>query len=101
MNDYSHVSIAEDGRHCSMGQHRSGFPRVLYDTLLHLGYNGDAPVYCCCISMAHGMNGCEVSVMIPLNLVEPWMEIVIGTELNDTAAMPITLLPIRNQGDPF
>jgi hypothetical protein len=47
------------------------------------------------------MNGCEVSVMIPLNLVEPWMETVISTELNDTAAMPIALLPIRNQGDPF
>jgi hypothetical protein len=26
MNDYPHVSIDEDGRLCSMGQHRPGFP---------------------------------------------------------------------------
>jgi hypothetical protein len=28
-----------------MGQHRSGFLRVLYDVLLHLDYNGDVPIY--------------------------------------------------------
>jgi hypothetical protein len=40
-----HATIADDGRLCSMGQHRSGFPRVLYDALLHLDYNGDVPIY--------------------------------------------------------
>jgi hypothetical protein len=46
MNDYPHVTIAEDGRLCFMGQHHPGFPLVLYDALLHLGYNGDVLVYC-------------------------------------------------------
>jgi hypothetical protein len=45
MNNYPHVTIAEDGRLCSTGHHRPGIPRVLYDTLLHLGYNGDVPIY--------------------------------------------------------
>jgi hypothetical protein len=59
-------------------------------------------------------------VVIPLNLIEPWMATVIGVELDetieqtaqvtltslcesrlaDTAVMPIALLPIRNQEDP-
>jgi hypothetical protein len=56
MNDYPHVSIAEDGRLYSMGQHHPGFARVLYNVLLHLGYNGDVPVYRCRMSMAHGLD---------------------------------------------
>jgi hypothetical protein len=82
MNDYPHISIAEDRRLCSIGQHRPGFLRVLYDALLHFGYNGDAPVYHCRMSMAHGLDRCEVSMMIPLNLAEPWMVII--SELDDT-----------------
>jgi hypothetical protein len=39
-----------------MGQHHPGFARVLYNVLLHLGYNGDAPVYRCRMSMAHGLD---------------------------------------------
>jgi hypothetical protein len=39
MDIYPHVTIAEDGSLCSMGQ---------------LGYNGDAPVYRDRMSMAHG-----------------------------------------------
>jgi hypothetical protein len=94
---------------------------VLYDAFLHLGYNGDVFVYRCRMSMAHGLDRCEVSVMIPLNLTEPWMGTVIGTKLDDTveqaaqvalislcesrltatAEMPIALFPIRNQGDPM
>jgi hypothetical protein len=77
-NDYPHVTITEDGRWHSTSQ------RVLYDTLLLLGYNGDVPVYRACMSMAHSMEQCEVSVTIPLNLIEPWMASVIGVELDDT-----------------
>jgi hypothetical protein len=33
MENYPHVTIAEDGRLCSTGQHRPGFLRVLYDAL--------------------------------------------------------------------
>jgi hypothetical protein len=56
MNNYPHVTIAEDGSLCSTGQHRPGFPRVLYDALRQLGYNGDAPVYRGRMSMAHGQD---------------------------------------------
>jgi hypothetical protein len=119
MSDYPHISIAEDGRLCSMGQHRPGFPRVLYDALLHLGYNRDIPVYRACMSVAHSMEQCEVSVTIPLSPEEPWMATVInvelddtvdqttqvtfaslrGSRLTDTTTMPITLFPVRYQGD--
>jgi hypothetical protein len=119
MDNYPHVTIAEDGSLCSTGQHRPGFPRVLYDALRQLGYNGDAPVYRGCISMAHGQDKCEVNVVIPLNLTESWMATVIGVELDetveqmtqvaltslcesrlaDTAVIPIALFLICNQED--
>ncbi len=67
LNDYPHFDLAEDGRLCSMGQHRPRFPRVLYDALLHLRYNGDIPVYRARMSMAHSTEQCEVSVTITLN----------------------------------
>jgi hypothetical protein len=79
-----HVTIAEDGSLCSMGQRRPGFPRVLYDALRQLGYNGDTPVYRGRMSMAHGQDKCEVNVVIPLNPTEPWMATVIGGELDET-----------------
>jgi hypothetical protein len=72
LNDYPHFDITEDGRLCSMGQHCPGFPRVLYDALIRLGYDGDALVYRCRLSMAHGMDQCEVSVTIPFDPTEPW-----------------------------
>jgi hypothetical protein len=55
-----------------------------YDILRQLGYNGDAPVYHGRMSMAHGQDKCEVNLVIPLNLMEPWMTIVIGVELDET-----------------
>jgi hypothetical protein len=120
IRDYPHVIIVEDGRLCSMGQHCPGFPQVLYDALLYLGYNRDVLVYRARMSVAHGMEQCEVSVTIPLNLMEPWMATVISIELDDTvdqtahftltslcgsrladtAVMPIALFPFRYQGDP-
>jgi hypothetical protein len=121
MDNYPHVTIATDGSLFSTSQHRPGFPRVLYDALRQLGYDGDAPVYHGRMSMAHGQDKCEVNVVIPLNPMEPWMAAVIGVELDetveqtaqvaltslceiclaDTAAMPITLFLIRNQEDPM
>jgi hypothetical protein len=93
---------------------------VLYDALRQLGYNGDASVYRGRMSMAHGQDKCEVNVVIPLNLTEPWMATVIRVELDetveqtaqatltslcetrlaDTIVMPNALFPIRNQEDP-
>jgi hypothetical protein len=121
LNDYPHITITKDGRWCSIGQHRPGFLQVIYNALLHLRYNGDVPVYRACMSMAHSMEQCEVSVTVPLNLIEPWMASVIGVELDniveqmaqvtltslcgsrlvDTTAMPIMLFPVCYQGDPM
>jgi hypothetical protein len=56
LNDYPHFNLAEDRRLCSMGQHCPGFLRVLYDALVRLGYDRDAPVYHCQLPMAHGMD---------------------------------------------
>jgi hypothetical protein len=47
LNDYPHFYLIDDGRLCFRGQHCPGFPRVLYDAPIHLGYDGDAPVYRC------------------------------------------------------
>jgi hypothetical protein len=116
LNDYPHFNLAEDGRLCSMGQHCPGFPRVLYDALIRLGYDGDAPVYRCRRSTAHGMDQCEVSVMIPFDPTESWSGSIISSEpdtadelmahialtslcedrLATTAALPIALLLIQN-----
>jgi hypothetical protein len=117
LNDYPHFDLVEHGRLCSTGQHCLGFPRVLYDALIHLGYDGDTPVYHCRLSIAHGMDQCEVSVTIPFDPTEPWLGSVINNEpdtgvelmahiartslcrdhLTATAALPIALLPNRNQ----
>jgi hypothetical protein len=114
LNDYPHFNLTEDGTLCSTGQHCLGFPRVLYDTLVHLGYDGDAPVYRCRLSITHGMDQSEVSVTIPFDPTEPWSGSVISREpdngvelmahmaltslcedrLAATAALPIALLPI-------
>jgi hypothetical protein len=121
LNNNPHFYLIEDGRLCSMGQHSLGFSRVLYDTLIHLGYDGDAPVYRCRLSMAHGLDRCEVSVTIPFDPMEHWSGSVIGSEpdtsvemmahialtslcedrLAATAALPIMLLLIRNQVNPI
>jgi hypothetical protein len=120
LNDYPHFNLAEDGRLCSMGQHCPRFPRVLYDALVRLGYDSDAPVYRCRLSTGHSTDQCEVSVMIPFIPTEPWSGSIIGSEpdtgvvmmahialtslcedhLAATAALPIALLLIRNQENP-
>jgi hypothetical protein len=120
MDNYLHFSLTKDGRLVSMGQHRLGFPRVLYDVLIHLGYNGDVPLYCCSLSKAHGLDVCEVSLTVPFNPTEPWMGTIIDSELDSTSEqtalialtslcesrlatitkMNIALIPIHNQEDP-
>jgi hypothetical protein len=117
LNDYPHFNLTEDGRLCSTSQHCSGFSRVLYNALIHLGYDRDAPIYCCRLSTAHGMDQCKVSMMIPFNPTEPWSGSVIDSEpdigvelmvhmaltslceerIAATATLPIALLPIWDQ----
>jgi hypothetical protein len=82
LNDYPHFNLDEDGTLCSKGQHCPGFSRVLYDALIYLGYDGDALVYRCRLSMAHGMDQCKVSVTLPFDPTEPWSGSVIGSEPN-------------------
>jgi hypothetical protein len=121
MDNYPHITITEDGSLCSMGQHHPRLRRMLYDTLLYLSHNGDAPVYRGRMSKAHGQDRCEVSVALPLSPTEPWGTTVIGIELDetieqaahvalttlcysrldDTAAMPIALFPIHEQEEPM
>jgi hypothetical protein len=86
MDNYTHVTIAEDRSLCSMGQHRPGFMCMLYDTLLPLSHNGDILVYRGRMSKAHGQDRYEVmvSMMLPLSPTEPWGLIVVGIELDDT-----------------
>jgi hypothetical protein len=92
------------------------FPRVLYDALIHLGYDRDALVYRCRLSTAHGMDQCEVSVTIPFDPMEPWSGSIIDSEpdigielmphialtslcedrLAATGALPIVLLLIQD-----
>jgi hypothetical protein len=58
LNNYPHFYLAKDGRLCSMGHHCPGFPRVLYDTLIRLGYDRDALVYRCQLSRVHNLDMC-------------------------------------------
>jgi hypothetical protein len=84
IDKYPHVTITEDGSLYSMGQHRLGFPRMLYNALLHLGHNGDVPLYRGHLSKAHGQDRCEVSVTLPLSPTEPSGTTVIGIEMDET-----------------
>jgi hypothetical protein len=121
LNDYPHFDLAEDGSLCSMGQYCPGFPRVLYDALIRLGYDGDAPVYRYRLSRVHDLDKCEVSVTMPFNPVRPWSRFVIDSELDTgiemmahialtslcedrltaTATLPITLLLIWDKENPI
>jgi hypothetical protein len=116
LNENPHFFLVEDGRLCSMGQHCPGFLRVLYNTLLHLGYDGDAPIYHCQLSKAHDLDMREVSVTIPFDPMEPWLGSIINSKpdtnvemmahivltsscedrLAAIAALPIALLLIQN-----
>jgi hypothetical protein len=80
----------------------------------------DAPVYYCRLSMAHDLDRCKVSMMIPFDPTETWSRSIIGSEPDtgiemmahitltslyenrhtDSAALPIALLPIWYQENP-
>jgi hypothetical protein len=116
LNDYPHFYLPEDGRLCYTSLHCPRFPRVLYDVLIRLGYDGDALVYRCRLSTVHDLDRCEVKVMIPLDSVHPWSLSVISSEADTSVemmahialtslcedrlaaieALPIALLPIQN-----
>jgi hypothetical protein len=80
LNDYPHFYLIDDGTLCSMSQHCSEFPRVLYDALIRLGYDGDALVYHYRLFRVHDLDRCEVSVTIPFNPMKPWSRSIISSE---------------------
>jgi hypothetical protein len=84
MDKYPYFFLVEYGRLCSTGQHWPGFPRVLYDALLCLGYDWDVPIYRCSLSMANGLDICKASATIPLNQEDLWMGTVIDSEPDTT-----------------
>jgi hypothetical protein len=45
-----------------------GFPRVLYDALIHLGYDGDAPVHRCWLYMVQTWTGARLAWWYPSTL---------------------------------
>jgi hypothetical protein len=97
-----------------------GFPKMLYDAFLSLGYKGHAPIYHCQLSMAHGMEVCEASMTIPIDPLEPWSRSIVASKTNTViemmahatltylsercltaiAAPPNALLPIWDQENP-
>jgi hypothetical protein len=117
LDDNPHFFLAEDERLCSTGEHCPGFPLVLYDTLLHLGYNREVLIYRCRLSMTNDLDICKTSITIPLDQEDPWARTIVGIETNTTikqtahialtllcesrlaatAAMSIALFPIQNQ----
>jgi hypothetical protein len=105
--------------------HGPASPRVSASVFLHLSYNGDVLIldvliYCACVSMAHSMEQCEVSVMIPIRPEELWSVTIMGVELDntvnkmahfalallcgsriaETATTPLVPFPFCYQGDP-
>jgi hypothetical protein len=91
LDDYPYFFLTKDGRLCPIGWHCPGFPRVLFDALLHLGYNGDAPIYPCRMSMPNGLDMCEVSVTIPFDPMEPWSRSIIGSEPGTAVKMRVDI----------
>jgi hypothetical protein len=94
---------------------------VLYDTLLHLIYDGEVSIYRRRMSMVDGLDICETSMMIPLNQLDLWTGTVIDSEPDTTieqtthvaltslceshlaasAVMPIVLFLIQTQENPM
>jgi hypothetical protein len=84
MDDYPHFFLTEDGRLCSTAQHCPRFLWVLYNTLIRLSYNGEVPIYRCCLSMVDSLDMCEINVIMPLDPMELWIRTVVGSEPDTT-----------------
>jgi hypothetical protein len=120
MDDYPHCTLGEDGWLRTTGRHRPGFPRLLLDALVRIGYDGPIPEYRCRPFQKHGLACCEVRVEIPVDPETPWTGTVVGGDLDesvermahlaltalceqrlpDTAGLAIALYPIRDQDEP-
>jgi hypothetical protein len=97
MDDYPHFFLAKDGNLCSMGLHCLGFPRVLYDALLRLGYNGKVPIYHCRLSVVDSLDICDTTIKQTTHIT---LTSLCVSRPAATAAMLIVLFPIQNQENP-
>jgi hypothetical protein len=64
MGDYSYCTC-KNGYLCTRGLHRHGFPLLLWDALVQIGYGDRAPEYYGQLYEEHGLQRCEVYVDIP------------------------------------
>jgi hypothetical protein len=78
MDDYAHCTLREDSWFCTTGQHRPGFPWLLLDNLVHIGYDGSILEYLCQPFQKHNLPCCEVQVEIPVAPEAPWTRTIIG-----------------------
>jgi hypothetical protein len=82
VDDYAHCTLREDGWLHTSRQHRPGFPWLLLDTLIHIGYNGSIPEYRCRPFQKHSLTCYKVQVEIPIIPNAPWTGTVVGGDLN-------------------
>jgi hypothetical protein len=102
MGDYSYCTC-KNGYLCMRGLHRHGFPLLLWDALVQIGYGDRAPEYYGQLYEEHGLQRCEVYVDIPSHPVfpdgSPWSTWAIGDNMDDAMekAAHMTLISLCSQ----
>jgi hypothetical protein len=122
MGDYSYCTF--ENSHLRMrGLHHHGFPLLLWDALMQIGYGDGAPEYYGRLFEEHRLQHCEVYVDIPSHPRfpdgSPWSTWAIGANMDDamekaahialtvlcsqnlatTVGTPISLYPIQDHSD--
>jgi hypothetical protein len=90
MGDYSYCSF-EDGRLCTWGLHHHGFPVLLWDALMQMGYGDTPPEYYGRHLEEHGLQCCKVYMDILSHPVFPdgssWSTWAIRAAMSDAMEM--------------
>jgi hypothetical protein len=103
MGDYSYCTF-ENGRLRMRSLHHHGFPLLLRNALVQIGYEDIAPEYYGRLYEEHGLHHCEVYVDILSHPVfpdgSPWSTWAIGADMDDAmekaAHMALTALCSQN-----
>jgi hypothetical protein len=86
MGDYLYCTF-ENGCLRTRGLHHHGFPLLLWDALVQIGYGYRAPEYYGQLHEEHGLQRCEVYVNILSHPVfpdgSPWSTWAIGADMDD------------------